>query len=84
MSQTSDKNLWARFQRYYTEFPALGLALDLSRMNFTEEFLEQIKPRLTKAYEAMDALEAGAIANPDELRPGTERGYSAGDRSSFG
>ena len=68
MSQTSDKNLWARFQRYYTEFPALGLALDLSRMNFTEEFLEQIKPRLTKAYEAMDELEAGAIANPDENR----------------
>jgi glucose-6-phosphate isomerase len=68
MSQTGDKNLWVRFQRYYTEFPALGLALDLSRMKFTEDFLEQIKPRLAKAFNAMDELEAGAIANPDENR----------------
>ena len=68
MSQTDSKNLWARFQRHYTEFPALGLALDLSRMNFTEDFLEQIKPRLDKAFNAMDELEAGAIANPDENR----------------
>ncbi|SVE43175.1 uncharacterized protein METZ01_LOCUS496029, partial [marine metagenome] len=29
MSQTDSKNLWTRFQRHYTEFPALGLALDL-------------------------------------------------------
>ena len=68
MSQTDSKNLWARFQRHYTEFPALGLALDLSRMNFTEDFLEQIRPRLDKAFNAMDELEAGAIANPDENR----------------
>ncbi len=68
MSQTGNKNLWARFQRHYTEFPALGLALDLSRMNFTEDFLEQIRPRLDKAFNAMDELEAGAIANPDENR----------------
>ncbi|HJN81139.1 MAG TPA: glucose-6-phosphate isomerase, partial [Verrucomicrobiota bacterium] len=37
-------------------------------MKFTEDFLEQIKPRLAKAFNAMDELEAGAIANPDENR----------------
>ena len=37
-------------------------------MNFTEDFLEQIRPRLDKAFNAMDELEAGAIANPDENR----------------
>ena len=28
----SKPQLWQRFQKYYTEFPTLGLALDLSRM----------------------------------------------------
>ena len=35
----SKTKLWQRFQKYYTEFPALGLALDLSRMNFAEDYL---------------------------------------------
>ena len=68
MTQTDGNNLWERFQRYYTEFPSIGLGLDISRMNFTEEFIGQIKPRLAKAFAAMDELEAGAIANPDENR----------------
>jgi len=68
MTQTDGNNLWERFQRYYTEFPSIGLGLDISRMNFTKEFIEQIKPRLAKAFDAMDELEAGAIANPDENR----------------
>ena len=29
---------WKRFQKYYTEFPALGLAVDLSRMNVDDAF----------------------------------------------
>ena len=68
MTQTDGNNLWERFQRYYTEFPSIGLGLDISRMNFTEEFIGQIKLRLAKAFAAMDELEAGAIANPDENR----------------
>ena len=68
MTQTDGNNLWERFQRYYTEFPSIGLGLDISRMNFTKEFIEQIKPRLAKAFAAMEELEAGAIANPDENR----------------
>ncbi len=67
MSATPDQ-LWQRFQQHYTEFPALGLALDLSRMNFGDDFLPAMQPRLAKAFAAMTELEGGAIANPDEKR----------------
>jgi len=59
---------WERFQKYYTEFPELGLAIDLSRMNVDDAFFAAMEPRIQKAFADMDALEAGAIANPDEKR----------------
>ena len=62
------EQLWQRFQKHYTEFPSLGLALDLSRMNFGDDFLPAMQPRLAKAFAAMAELERGAIANPDEKR----------------
>ena len=37
-------------------------------MNFADDFLDRMEPEMQKAYRAMDALEAGAIANPDENR----------------
>ncbi len=64
----SKTELWPRFQKYYTEFPALGLALDLSRMNFTEDYLAAMKTPMQKAFIAMAELEKGGIANPDEKR----------------
>jgi glucose-6-phosphate isomerase len=64
----SQPELWQRFQKYYTEFPALGLALDLSRMNFTEEFLASMKTPIQKAFIEMAELEKGGIANRDENR----------------
>jgi len=59
---------WERFQKYYTEFPGIGLAIDLSRMNVDDEFFAKMEPRIQKALADMDKLEAGAIANPDENR----------------
>ena len=59
---------WERFQKYYTEFPKIGLAVDLSRMNVDDEFFAKMEPRIQKALVDMDALEAGGIANPDENR----------------
>jgi glucose-6-phosphate isomerase len=59
---------WERFQKYYTEYPTLGLAMDLSRMNVDDAFFAKMEPRIQKALAGMDALEAGAIANPDENR----------------
>ncbi len=59
---------WERFQKYYSEYPKLGLAVDLSRMNVSEEFFTSMAPRITKALADMAALEKGAMANPDENR----------------
>src|SRR5262249_40455892 len=60
--------LWQRHQRYLCRVPALGLALDLSRMRFDDGFLDRMAPPVREAMEAMDALERGAVANPDESR----------------
>jgi glucose-6-phosphate isomerase len=62
------KEWWERFQKYYTEFPTLGLAVDLSRMNVDDAFFATMEPKMQKAFADMAALEAGAIANPDENR----------------
>ena len=59
---------WERFQKYYTGFPELGLAIDLSRMNVDDAFFAAMEPKIQKAFADMDALERGAIANPDENR----------------
>src|SRR5262249_292104 len=60
--------LWRRHQRYLCRVPALGLTLDVSRMRFSEAFLAEMMQSVKKAFDAMDALERGAIANPDEKR----------------
>lgn len=65
---TSNESTWDRFQKYYFDFPKLGLAIDLSRSDVTDEFIKRMTPRLNDAFEAMKKLEAGAIANPDENR----------------
>jgi glucose-6-phosphate isomerase len=59
---------WKRFQKYYTEFPPLGLAIDLSRMNVDDAFSAAMEPRIRQAFLNMAELERGAIANPDENR----------------
>jgi glucose-6-phosphate isomerase len=62
------KELWQRFQARYVEFPDLGLAIDLSRVDFPEDFLTRMEPRMQHAFQSMAELEKGAIANPDEKR----------------
>src|SRR5688572_17713157 len=61
--------LWKRHRQYLCSVPAIGLTLDVSRMRFgAGEFFEKLSPAMQSAFEAMDALERGAIANPDEKR----------------
>jgi glucose-6-phosphate isomerase len=60
--------LWQRYQRYLCRIPALGLTLDISRMRFSEDFLDQMSSSMRDALEGMDRLEHGSIANPDENR----------------
>ncbi|HEX8952852.1 MAG TPA: glucose-6-phosphate isomerase, partial [Polyangia bacterium] len=37
-------------------------------MKFSGDFLAKMEPAMRQAFAAMDALEGGAIANPDEKR----------------
>jgi len=59
---------WDRFKSLYYHHPRLGFGLDVSRMPFPADFLESMEPKLDQAFAAMNALETGAIANPDENR----------------
>ncbi|XP_073000547.1 glucose-6-phosphate isomerase 1, chloroplastic-like [Typha latifolia] len=60
--------LWHRYVDWLYQHKELGLFLDVSRIGFSEEFLEEMEPRFQKAFRAMEELEKGAIANPDEGR----------------
>ncbi|HKM55054.1 MAG TPA: glucose-6-phosphate isomerase [Isosphaeraceae bacterium] len=62
------KELWKCYQTHLCRVPAVGLSLDISRMHFDDGFFSRMAPAIQRAYEAMDALEKGAIANPDEGR----------------
>ncbi|HWA10288.1 MAG TPA: glucose-6-phosphate isomerase [Opitutaceae bacterium] len=59
---------WSRFKAHYHPYASLGLALDISRIPFPDDFLASMQPRFAQAFADMAALEKGAIANPDEKR----------------
>ena len=61
-------SLWNRFQQYYLRHLDLGISLDVSRMGFSEEYIKSMDAAADRAFKSMDALEAGAEANPDEHR----------------
>ena len=58
---------WERFQKYYTVFPELGLAIDLSRMNVGDAYFTAMEPKIQKAFADMAALEALGISHIDCL-----------------
>lgn len=60
--------LWKRYKDYFCACDGIGLTLDVSRMHFGDHFLADHEPAIQKAYDAMQSLEAGSIANPDENR----------------
>ena len=60
--------LWQRYQDWLYYHDGLDFYLDISRMRFDEAFVETMRPKFEKAFQEMDALEKGAIANPDENR----------------
>ncbi|HVX84481.1 MAG TPA: glucose-6-phosphate isomerase [Phycisphaerae bacterium] len=60
---------WQRYKQYFCQTPvAGGVDLDISRMHFHDDLLSRMAAPLDNAFAAMDALEKGAIANPDENR----------------
>ncbi len=60
--------LWQRYQDWLYYDEQLGFYLDVSRIRFDDSFIETSEPKFAKAFEDLKALEAGAIANPDENR----------------
>jgi glucose-6-phosphate isomerase len=59
---------WERYKEYLNFNPEIGLMVDISRMMFAEDYFDRMEPRMQKAYRDMDAIESGAIANPDDKR----------------
>ncbi|MGB5594916.1 MAG: glucose-6-phosphate isomerase [Crocosphaera sp.] len=62
------QQLWQRYQDWLYYHGELGIYVDVSRMRFDEGFVDQLTPKFDKAFADMEALESGAIANPDEGR----------------
>src|SRR5947208_4978867 len=62
---------WQRFQKLALATPELGLLVDLSKTSLAADALTSdplVTTGFPAAFAAMDALEKGAIANPDEKR----------------
>jgi len=64
----NSSTLWERYKKYLCANPSIGLMLDISRINVADDYFVRMEPEIQKAYHSMDALEGGAIANPDENR----------------
>ena len=59
---------WERFKKYYLELAEINFSIDISRMDFADDFFGNMAPMIEKANLEMKALESGSIANPDEGR----------------
>jgi glucose-6-phosphate isomerase len=64
----NNRSLWTKYQEWLYYHPGLEFYLDISRIGFTAADVAQLEPSFAKAFQAMAALEGGAIANPDEGR----------------
>ncbi|MGV2828218.1 glucose-6-phosphate isomerase [Myxosarcina sp. GI1(2024)] len=60
--------LWQRYQDWLYYDKDLEFYLDISRISFDDGFVREMKPKFERAFKAIDAIEAGEIANPDENR----------------
>ncbi len=59
---------WQRFKEYLYYDEEMELLLDISRMNFTPEFLMEMTEPMGTVYHQLQLMEKGALANPDEGR----------------
>ena len=67
-SATDAQVQWQRFCDLGWFHDDLGIWLDISRMHVNAADLDQLQPGMARAFTAMQELEAGSIANPDEQR----------------
>jgi glucose-6-phosphate isomerase len=68
LDRTNPTSQWQRFCDRLWFDAGLQIWLDVSRMALNDAHLQELEPRFQQAFAAMDALEAGAIANPSEQR----------------
>jgi glucose-6-phosphate isomerase len=59
---------WEHYLAELYEDPNLGVMIDTSRMGIEATWRAAMTPAMEHAFDAMEALEKGAIANPDEGR----------------
>ena len=59
---------WTRFKENYLDFHDLYMSLDISYMNFPDNYLTDMEPFMQTAFANMQALEKGMIVNKDENR----------------
>lgn len=59
---------WERYKKYYLGLNNLGFGIDVSRVDFDDAYLSSMSGKMKAALASMQALEGGAIANPDENR----------------
>ncbi len=59
---------WERYKEYLNYNPEIGLMVDISRVMFPNDYFDRMEPSIQKAFQNMEAIESGAIANPDENR----------------
>lgn len=64
----SSESLWTRYRDLLVWDQSTGISLDVSRMRFADDFFPSMTNAAGEAARAMDDLEGGAIANPDENR----------------
>ena len=65
---TKEGGLWDRYRKYLIVDDSSGFSLDVSRMNFDEEYFARMQPKARQAVNEMQELVSGAIANADEGR----------------
>ncbi len=59
---------WQRFKQHLFYNKDLGMQIDYSRVNFSDNYLTEMEPRMQNVYRQIMAMEGGAAFNPDEGR----------------
>lgn len=64
----NSQQLWKRFKDFGFSDSRIGLSVDISRVQFPEDYFSALSGKLDRAFAEMAELERGGIANPDEKR----------------
>src|ERR1051325_9426956 len=67
-SSSPTDSSWDRFKKFYCHTPEIGLSVDVSRIHFPDNFFSTMDASIQRAFQFMESLEKGAIANPTENR----------------